>query len=435
MPVSMPYFSIVIPTRNRSSLLQHALSSVLGQTDTDFEVIVSDNWSTDQTPEVVRSAGREREVKLVRPPKALPMADHWNFAACHATGQWLLLLGDDDYFSRDLLATVRRTIERSDTSVITWHSAVYHHNMDIPESELRRMAFVYEPSRVNKLDLMSWTGQTYDLDARRQLGKLYCFENIVAPSGHVSALRSDLIEDVVGWAGSLFHPPYPDFGCSAAVLATAQSMTYIDLPLHLLGRVPRVGKFSYLLSSNEEASYSEAFAAEYASDDLFEGQPLQSPALMTTNMAASLERVRRLMPASIAPVTFDWKKYFLRCRLEIAGMTEAGVDTGRLVEQYDEALARQPATLQKEVRSGLSRFPAVASGVSRLKSTQAAHSLRRLLYSRRDPSGAFPDRADLPRWRSTIDGRQAGFADIAQAAAHVDRLRATAAKVAFVATP
>ena len=48
-----PLFSIVIPTYNRSDLVQGAVRSVLGQTFDDFEVVVSDNCSQDDTREVI----------------------------------------------------------------------------------------------------------------------------------------------------------------------------------------------------------------------------------------------------------------------------------------------------------------------------------------------------------------------------------------------
>ncbi len=420
-----PFFSIVVPTRNRGRLLEQALAGVLGQTETDFELIVSDNWSTDETAAVIAGAGQKRALTAIRPPKPLPMADHWNFAVAHATGRWILLLGDDDYFSKDLLATVRPVVETSDTTVVTWHSAVYHHNIDMPQGDIKNVPFYYDPSRINKLDIMSWTGRTYPIDAREQLTKLYGFQDIIAPSGHVSALRNDLIEQVVGWAGALFHPPYPDFGCSAAVLATARTMTFIDVPLHVLGRVPRLGALSYLLSPEKQSEFNAAMAAEYGRDDLYDDQPLQSSTLIATNIAASLGVVRRLMPPAAAEAaSFDWERYFMRCRLEITAMQRAGFPMDELARQYERALATQPTELQAAVRSNLAvRFPRAGDAVSRLKASPPAHLARKLLYNRRPSGESLGGRADVARWRATIDGADAGFSNIGETSDYVDRLR------------
>jgi glycosyltransferase involved in cell wall biosynthesis len=53
-----PLFSIVIPTYNRSDLVQGAVRSILAQTRNDFEVVVSDNCSQDDTRERADAGSR-----------------------------------------------------------------------------------------------------------------------------------------------------------------------------------------------------------------------------------------------------------------------------------------------------------------------------------------------------------------------------------------
>ena len=49
----MPRTTILIPTYNRARWLPGAIESVLAQTERDFTLVISDNASTDETPEVV----------------------------------------------------------------------------------------------------------------------------------------------------------------------------------------------------------------------------------------------------------------------------------------------------------------------------------------------------------------------------------------------
>ena len=53
----MPLFSVIIPTYNRAELLRAALKSVFAQTFRDFELVVVDDGSTDQTKAVVSDVG------------------------------------------------------------------------------------------------------------------------------------------------------------------------------------------------------------------------------------------------------------------------------------------------------------------------------------------------------------------------------------------
>ena len=89
-----PTFAVVIPTFNRSDRLSHALRSVLAQTTSDFEVVVVDDGSTDDTQHVVKSFDSPR-LTYVRQENAGVNAARNRGAAC-TTARWLIFLDDDD---------------------------------------------------------------------------------------------------------------------------------------------------------------------------------------------------------------------------------------------------------------------------------------------------------------------------------------------------
>ena len=90
-----PYFSIVIPTYNRSDLFPYAVKSILKQTYDNVEVILSDNFSTDDSPDVASQFSDPR-FRYVRTPRHFHIADAWEFARSHATGKLIMMLSDDD---------------------------------------------------------------------------------------------------------------------------------------------------------------------------------------------------------------------------------------------------------------------------------------------------------------------------------------------------
>src|SRR5688500_5173934 len=98
----MPRFSIIIPTRNRAHLLQYALQTAVAQTFDDFEVLVCDNNSQDETPSVARGYCDGR-VRYVRTDRTLPMPDNWEFALAQSRGEHVTYLPDDDALHPDLL--------------------------------------------------------------------------------------------------------------------------------------------------------------------------------------------------------------------------------------------------------------------------------------------------------------------------------------------
>jgi glycosyltransferase involved in cell wall biosynthesis len=91
----IPKYTIIIPTRNAIDYLKDCIDSVLSQNFSDYELIVSDNHSSDNTYEYVNSINHPN-LKLIKPEKGLAMTDHYEWALGHATGEWIVILGSDD---------------------------------------------------------------------------------------------------------------------------------------------------------------------------------------------------------------------------------------------------------------------------------------------------------------------------------------------------
>jgi glycosyltransferase involved in cell wall biosynthesis len=87
-------FSVGIPTFNQADFLEQTIESLLRQTRPPDEIVVSDHFSTDRTPEILRKyAGRVIEVK---PPPGSNLTDQYNFTLASQSGDWITLLSSDD---------------------------------------------------------------------------------------------------------------------------------------------------------------------------------------------------------------------------------------------------------------------------------------------------------------------------------------------------
>lgn len=95
--MGLPRIEIVIPTLDRAEMLAAAIKSALAQDYPDLGVIVSDNASSDATPEVCRSFSGDPRFRHVRQVRRLPMYEHWHRLLEEAVcADWVLLLSDDD---------------------------------------------------------------------------------------------------------------------------------------------------------------------------------------------------------------------------------------------------------------------------------------------------------------------------------------------------
>ena len=98
----MPKISIIIPTYNRADYLKSAIESILLQSYTDFEIVISDNASTDHTEAVIKSFNDAR-IKYYRNSENLGVVTNHNIAIEKCLGEYIHVFSDDDLMSRDCL--------------------------------------------------------------------------------------------------------------------------------------------------------------------------------------------------------------------------------------------------------------------------------------------------------------------------------------------
>ena len=101
-PGDRPLFTIAIPTFNRAQWLRGCVDAALSQTFGSFEVIVSDNASTDETAEVLGQL-RDPRLRVIRQTRNIGPIPNWNACLDAAHGTYLVILCDDDHVAPHLL--------------------------------------------------------------------------------------------------------------------------------------------------------------------------------------------------------------------------------------------------------------------------------------------------------------------------------------------
>jgi glycosyltransferase involved in cell wall biosynthesis len=106
-----PFVTIAIPTFNRASWLKGCILSALAQSYEHFEVVVSDNASTDETGDVLKALNDPR-LRVVRQERNIGLVPNWNACLEEAKGEYIVIVSDDDRIEPWLLercvALVRR---------------------------------------------------------------------------------------------------------------------------------------------------------------------------------------------------------------------------------------------------------------------------------------------------------------------------------------
>lgn len=107
-----PRISVCIPTYNYANFIPYAIESVLNQSFADFEVIIQDDCSNDNTEEVVAGFLSDRRVKFDRNARNLGLAANWNVCLRKSQGQYIKYVFADDFLaSKDALSEMVRLLD------------------------------------------------------------------------------------------------------------------------------------------------------------------------------------------------------------------------------------------------------------------------------------------------------------------------------------
>ena len=135
-PSANPFFTVVIPTFNRAHLLSETVESVLNQTCQDFETIIVDDGSTDNTREVVeREFGTSPRVRYIWQEHAERGAAR-NAGVASSRGVYVIFLDSDDLMLPEHLVTLKDAAEEQPTVNFLATKFRFLRNGDILDSPL-----------------------------------------------------------------------------------------------------------------------------------------------------------------------------------------------------------------------------------------------------------------------------------------------------------
>ena len=115
----LPAISVCIPTYNGAKYIAQTIESILNQTFTDFEIIVSDDGSSDKTLEIVDSFNDPRIVRIDRLSKVGAEAN-WNNAVANASASLVKLVCQDDILYPQCLEVEVQTMSKSENQDVSF---------------------------------------------------------------------------------------------------------------------------------------------------------------------------------------------------------------------------------------------------------------------------------------------------------------------------
>lgn len=331
-----PFFSIVMPTKNRSHRVANAIQSVLRQTFTDYELLVLDNDDTSATSDVVRQFADPR-IRYVR-TGGLSMADNWERGRQEARGEYLKILPDRHLLKAWTLEKVHDIVQREQAPVLSWRTG------DIDDGDPQAAFF--------KLLYRQTTRSYRSLDSKALLrrflreGRKPVFDML--PRGINSVCRRSLVQAIVdGPLGRLCPPVSPDYAMAFAQLAYTDTILYLDETLNISCSGDSNGREF----RTKTGSTGAAFIRDIGAANFYNRVPVKAVLTQNTLLNDYLN-MQALIPdrldCPLSPVD-----YFVQVYADIRLYELVGVKTGNDLRAWEAALSAQPPDVQAAVKTGI----------------------------------------------------------------------------------
>ncbi|MBI2930934.1 MAG: glycosyltransferase family 2 protein [Planctomycetes bacterium] len=221
-------FSVLLPTRNGGKFLRTCIGAILDQPYREFELVVSDNANTDETPQILRSFHDPR-LKVLRLDPFVNVTENWNNALRASQGDYFVMMGDDDYLLPNYFANLERELEQfgcPDVIGYNAYSFVCPGTMDHEST-----AYYGDPYFQPPDERFEREGELPPSFRREIVRDMFRFINHF-PMNMQMFLVSRAAADRI--RGGVFQPPFPDHFAVNALLLDARRFVFLPRHFHVV---------------------------------------------------------------------------------------------------------------------------------------------------------------------------------------------------------
>lgn len=302
--MTSPILSVIIPTRERAATLTYTLASVLDQASDDFEVIVSDNVSNDDTANVVKSK-KDNRIRYFRTSCRLSMCDNYEFALNKATGQYVIIIGDDDAAIPGMLDALLVRLRALPEPVIhMWPLHIY----DWPVLKQPAVATYIAPTMKESV---------LDLKAKgRKVVRLGGWKYYELPSPYHAAIPRRILDELRTRTGRVFHSTQPDVFTAMAIPAFADHAINVGRTVTFNGRSSKSNGLGFVNSG--ALPNIERFISEYGKYE-FHPSLFDQTSAMANMIPDAVLKAKDMFPEVYGDVVFNYGAmwaYIARLRFE-----------------------------------------------------------------------------------------------------------------------
>ncbi|WP_316189684.1 methyltransferase domain-containing protein [Bradyrhizobium sp. SZCCHNS1054] len=325
--------SFLLPSKNRLGLLRHAVASILAQNFQSFEVIISDNASDEDYRSYVAELADARVV-YHRVSTGVSVTENWHNALARSTGDYILMMGDDDALAPNFATDVLPLISADSPDIV--YLAAYHYAYP--------GVLAFEPRGYlaavrNSEFLIEETGP-FCLTvpyARELAASVMDFRYRFGFNAQHFLLRSEFVRQFNS-VGGIYQSPYPDTFAAVTALAHANSVAVVPNETVIIGISPQ-SFGAYYFSNRHEEGY------RFLDNERIDAAVRSSLAAVivpgdrnNTNWLVAAEAARRVTARTLVPEANIDRYHTLQAVALLRAHYVAGLDNRREIQELSSKL-------------------------------------------------------------------------------------------------
>ncbi len=329
-----PRLSICVPSRNRQTWFAQTINALLENPRDDLEFVFADN-SDDATimADVIKAHRDDPRVVFLPPgPTVYSMVDNWERTVAASSGDWVTVIGDDDYVDPDLASVLTKVeLLLPDVEAFGWGYASFnwpdcvgapdtnvaleltHHFVEMPKEWLLRRAFLWVDAT---------TAPTHGF------------------SIYHSALSRRLIERIrERFKGRYFEHPTVDFDSSFKSVLLGNRFVMWQRPLSIHGVCPlSISSIAFDAKNIRTANVTvmAEIGRNYFNDPTMEGLPFR----VEMGVPASVLATQQWVKHSAGFAIDGWQENFARCCAYYCSRFPSREDFAYMTDIYRTAFAQ-----------------------------------------------------------------------------------------------
>ncbi len=312
-------FTVIIPVKNRANYLFYTLQTCSIQEYQNFQVIVSDDGSSDNLREVVEEAARkDSRIKYVSPNNGsgIGMRDNFEYALSLVTEGYVIALGGDDGLLPNSITKMASILEETKQSVISWPAPTYIY----PGARIETGQLIIETNfgRLKKGHIIL---KTKDFLKRQAINLSYA-SDLYSPMFYVKgAVSIDLINKVKARSSEnrFYLSPTPDGYSGIVIAGEIDTYVYSHEPLSIFGLSSSSQGLNYLSGDEKAIKISQEFFTNVSKVTMHKELASQPYSPLITLMTADYLLTAKDLPGWLGKFpAIDFKELILKSIEELA---------------------------------------------------------------------------------------------------------------------